>query len=164
MSIQLDAVDPDALLLAVARAVPGDLLGNITIIGSIASAWAFRGLVANALVATKDVDLLLAPSVSAVGTAIAIGDRLMAAGWSPQYRWEMTAYPADTPADARPALRLRPPGVIEGWFIELLSAPIPRPAVASNGHRLTPRKATSPCPAFAISTWPRMRHRHLPSA
>lgn len=83
MNKQQDAVDPDALLLAVARAVPRDLLGNITIVGSIASAWAFRGLAANALVATKDVDLLLTPSLSAVGTAVAIGDRLMAAGWTP---------------------------------------------------------------------------------
>lgn len=76
MNVQLDAVDHDVLLHAVAPAVPHDLLGNITIIDSIASAWAFRGLVANALVATKDVDLLFTPSVSAVGTAIAIGHRL----------------------------------------------------------------------------------------
>lgn len=125
MNKQQDAVDPDALLLAVARAVPRDLLGNITIVGSIASAWAFRGLVANALVATKDVDLLLTPSVSAVGTAVAIGDRLMAAGWTPQYRPGDSRASADTPADARPALRLCPPGPAAGWFIELLSAPTP---------------------------------------
>jgi len=125
VNTQLDTVDPDALLLAVARVVPGDLLGNITIIGSIASAWAFRGLVAHALVATKDVDLLLTPAVSAVGTAIAIGDRLMAAGWTPQYRPGDSRASADTPADARPALRLRPPGMDAGWFIELLSAPTP---------------------------------------
>ena len=68
MNTPLESVDPDMLLVAVARVVPSDLLGNITIIGSIASAWAFRGLVANALVATKDVDLLLTPAVSAAGT------------------------------------------------------------------------------------------------
>ncbi len=164
MNKQQDAVDPDALLLAVARAVPHDLLGNITIVGSIASAWAFRGLVANALVATKDVDLLLTPSLSAVGTAVAIGDRLMAAGWTPRYRPGDSRASADTPAHARPALRLCPPGPTAGWFIELLSAPTPVSSCGANGHRLTPRMAHLPCRASAISTSPRTRHRHLPSA
>ncbi len=125
MNDQLDAVDPDTLLQAVVSALPRQLLSNITIIGSIASAWAFRGIVANALVATKDIDLLLTPSVSAVGTAVAIGEQLMAAGWTPKYRPGDSRASAATPADARPALRLCPPGTAAGWFIELLSAPTP---------------------------------------
>ncbi len=73
MSLPLVAVDAEALLRRVAERVPKTLRANIVVIGSIATAWAFRDMARTAMVATKDIDLLLQPSVDAVSTAQALG-------------------------------------------------------------------------------------------
>lgn len=119
-SQQLDA---GALLSRVASRIPSTLHPHVIVIGSIAAAWAFRDVSGTYSVATKDIDLLLSPSIAAVQTAKSLGDELMDQGWQPRYPNGIQAGSADTANDDLPALRLSPPGDSEHWFIELLAEP-----------------------------------------
>lgn len=117
---QLDAAH---LLARVAERIPAPLRGNIVVIGSIATAWAFRDVSGTHAVATKDIDLLLRPAVDAIATAETLGHDLLQAGWQPRYPGGLLPGDAGTPADRLPALRLSPPGEADGWFVELLAEP-----------------------------------------
>lgn len=117
---QLDAAH---LLARVAEHIPAPLRGNIVVIGSIATAWAFRDVSGTHAVATKDIDLLLRPAVDAIATAETLGHDLLQAGWQPRYPGGLLPGDARTPADRLPALRLSPPGEADGWFVELLAEP-----------------------------------------
>lgn len=117
-NIELDAA---ALLGRVAERVPPTLRANVVVIGSIATAWAFRDVSGTHSVATKDIDLLLRPAIDAVGMAETLGQELLHEGWTPQYPNDLQPGAADTPDDRLPALRLSPPGEADGWFVELLA-------------------------------------------
>lgn len=116
-------LDAGALLLRVAERVSPALRSNVVVIGSIATAWAFRDLVGTHAVATKDIDLLLRPAIDAVVTAETLGQELIDDGWIPQYPNGIHPGGAGTPEERLPALRLSPPGVAESWFVELLAEP-----------------------------------------
>ena len=116
-------LDSAVLLRHVAERVPPNLRRNVVVIGSIASAWAFRDVSGTNSVATKDIDLLLLPAVDAVANAESLGQELLAEGWKPQYPNDIEPGAADTPDDQLPALRLRPPQDGPFWFVELLAEP-----------------------------------------
>lgn len=118
--VELDAA---ALLSRVAERIPPALRANVVVIGSIATAWAFRDVSGTHSVATKDIDLLLRPAIDAVATAETLGQELLDEGWQPQYPNGIQPGAADTPDDRLPALRLSPPGDTDSWFVELLAEP-----------------------------------------
>jgi hypothetical protein len=117
--MELDAAE---LLRRVADRIPSALRPHVVVIGSIASAWAFRDVSGTHTVATKDIDLLLRPAVDAIATAEWLGQSLLETGWLPQFPNGIAPGRPDTPDDELPALRLRPPDG-GSWFIELLAEP-----------------------------------------
>lgn len=138
-------LDAGELLARIAERVPPELRDNVVVIGSIATAWAFRDKSGHATVATKDIDLLLRPAVEATATAGTLAQQLLHRGWRPTYPNDRQPGTADTPDNELPALRLSPPGEREGWFVELLGAPLPDQAV-----RRTWRRFVTPIGAFAL--------------
>ncbi len=116
-------LDASELLRRVAERVPDRLRANVVVIGSIATAWAFRDVSGTHSVATKDIDLLLRPSIDAVTAAEALGQELLDEGWQPRFPNGIDPGTPDTPVDQLPALRLSPPGTTDGWFVELLGEP-----------------------------------------
>jgi hypothetical protein len=102
-------LDADDLLRRMATQIPEPMRPNIVVIGSIATAWAFRDLSGSGAVATKDIDLLLQPAADAVATAASLGGSLLAEGWRPHFPGGRTPGTADTPDNSLPALRLVPP-------------------------------------------------------
>ncbi len=116
-------LDAGQLLARVAKQVPLALRANVVVIGSIATAWQFRDVSGTASVATKDIDLLLRPSVDAVATAQTLGRELLEQGWRPQFPDDRQAGKSDTPEDQLPVLRLIPPRDEGFWFVELLAEP-----------------------------------------
>lgn len=122
MSVLLDAA---LLLERVATRVPPSLRDKVVVVGSIAAAWHFRDVSGSAAVATKDIDLLLRPSVDAAATARALGQGLVDEGWRPTYPPGWSPAGSTSPTEELPALRLSPPDGQESWFIELLAeAPV----------------------------------------
>lgn len=151
MNSAIQELDADALLRRVGEQIPDVLRGNVVVIGSIATAWAFRDVAQTAMVATKDIDLLLRPSVDAVSTAKTLGQSLLAEGWEPTFPNGITPGVASTPDDQLPALRLTPPGGKDGWFVELLADPPPDQSTnrpTNFGGASTPCKGTSACLVF----------------
>ena len=69
MSHPMLELNAEVLLQRVSDRIPVVLRDNAVVIGSIATAWAFRDISHTSTVATKDIDLLLCPSVDAVLTA-----------------------------------------------------------------------------------------------
>lgn len=122
MSLNL-ALDAGHLLQRVAEQIPASLRGNVVVIGSIATAWAFRDVSGTHAVATKDIDVLLRPAIEALATAQALGQELLEEGWKPRYPNGIQPGTQATPADQLPALRLSPPGDDHGWFVEVLAEP-----------------------------------------
>lgn len=116
-------LDAGQLLARVAKQVPLALRTNVVVIGSIATAWQFRDVSGTSSVATKDIDLLLRPSVDAVATAQTLGQELIEQGWQPQFPDGRQAGKSDTPEDQLPVLRLIPPRDEGLWFVELLAEP-----------------------------------------
>lgn len=141
-------LDADALLRRVAARIPAELRPNIVVIGSIATAWAFRDVAHTAMVATKDIDLLLRPSVSAVTTAEALGRQLLAEGWQPRFPNGMTRGTHATPTGELPALRVAPPCGEGGWFVELLCEPLPTQAERKQWRRFTTSQGDFGLPSF----------------
>lgn len=141
-------LDADVLLRRVAERIPAELRPNIVVIGSIATAWAFRDVAHTAMVATKDIDLLLRPSVSAVTTAEALGKQLLAEGWQPRFPNGMTPGTPETPTGELPALRVAPPGGEGGWFVELLCEPLPAQTARKQWHRFTTPQGDFGLPSF----------------
>src|SRR5690606_26876939 len=115
VSRQLE-LDAAALLERVAERVPPALCGNVVVIGSIATAWAFRDVTGTHAVATKDIDVLLRPAIDAVTTAQALGQLLLDEGWQPRYPTDIQPGTQETPDDQLPALRLSPPADGDAWF------------------------------------------------
>lgn len=62
-------LDADELMRHMAKQVPLSLRPNVVVIGSIATAWAFRNLRGAGRARTKHIDLLLQPAIDAVATA-----------------------------------------------------------------------------------------------
>ncbi|KGM50980.1 hypothetical protein N792_12970 [Lysobacter concretionis Ko07 = DSM 16239] len=141
-------LDADGLLRRVAERIPAELRPNIVVIGSIATAWAFRDVAHTAMVATKDIDLLLRPSVSAVTTAEALGKQLLAEGWQPRFPDGMAPGTPSTPTDDLPALRVAPPGGEGGWFVELLCEPSQDQIARKQWHRFTTPQGDFGLPSF----------------
>ena len=122
MTIQLE-LQADEVLRRVAAALPSDLVPGIVVVGSIATAWAFRDLPGEGRARTKDIDLLLTPAIDAVAVATTVGQDLIEAGWRLHYPEDRKPGAIDTPDDELPALRLIPPSTDEFFFVELLGAP-----------------------------------------
>lgn len=78
-------LDANELLRKVSDRVPAALRNHVVVIGSIATAWAFRDVSGTHTVATKDIDLLLQPAVDAVATAERLGQELLEEGWQPRF-------------------------------------------------------------------------------
>lgn len=129
-------LDATALLERVAGRVPHALRGNVVVIGSIATAWAFRDVSGTHTVATKDIDVLLRPAIDAVTTAQALGKLLLDEGWLPRYPNGIQPGTQETPDDQLPALRLSPPGGADAWFVELLAEPAPGQGARKHWRRV----------------------------
>lgn len=121
--IPTQLLDAEALLASVASQIPESLRHNVVIIGSIATAWSFRDLLGTAAVATKDIDVLLTPAVTAVATAETLGQRLLGERWQPQFTEERRPGTQETSVTDLPALRVAPPDGDAGWSVELLAMP-----------------------------------------
>ncbi len=132
----------------VAERIPPALLVNVVVIGSIASAWAFRDVSGNDSVATKDIDLLLRPSVDAVATAQMLGHELLDAGWEPKFPNGIAPGAAETADEDLPALRFTPPGGEDGWFVELLAEPPKEQAGRKQWRRFTTPAGTFGLPSL----------------
>lgn len=143
--VELDSV---ALLNRVAERIPSALCTNVVVIGSIATAWAFRDISGTHTVATKDIDLLLRPGIDAVATAQVLGRELLDEGWRPQYPNGIQPGSADTPDDRLPALRLSPPGETESWFVELLAEPVTHQVHRKHWSRFTTELGVFGLPSF----------------
>ena len=141
-------LDAGSLLRRVAERVPPALRANVVVIGSIATAWAFRDVSGNHSVATKDIDLLLRPAIDAVGTAETLGRELLDEGWTPHYPNGIQPGAADTPDDQLPALRLSPPGDPDGWFVELLAEPPADQATRKHWRRFQTELGDFGLPSF----------------
>lgn len=74
-------LDAGELLSRIAWRVPAELQENVVVIGSIATAWAFRDISGHATVATKDIDLLLRPAVEATTAAETLAEQLLRREW-----------------------------------------------------------------------------------
>lgn len=143
--LELDAA---ALLGRVAERVPRALRGNVVVIGSIATAWAFRDVSGTHAVATKDIDVLLRPAIDAVTTAQALGQLLLDEGWQPRYPNGIQPGTQKTPDDQLPALRLSPPADGDAWFVELLAEPAPGQAARKHWRRVHTGKGDFGLPSF----------------
>lgn len=150
----LQLLDARALLGRIADRVPAALRDNVVVVGSIATAWAFRDISGQATVATKDIDLLLRPAVEATTTAEALAQQLLLRNWRPIYPNDRQPGAAETPDDELPALRLSPPGDGEGWFVELLGAPLPEQVARRAWRRFETSVGMFALPCF----------RHMPVA
>lgn len=148
MNRPLVALDAEALLRRVAERVPEALRANIVVIGSIATAWAFRDVARTAMVATKDIDLLLQPSIDAVPTAEALGAQLLSEGWTPRFPNDAKPGTATTPEQDLPALRLAPPDDRDGWFVELLADPPPSQVERKHWRRFSTAQGDFGLPSF----------------
>ena len=73
-------LDAGELLRTVSLPIPPALRAHVVVIGSIATAWAFRDVSGTHTVATKDIDLLLRPAVDAVAIAQKLGQGRQKAG------------------------------------------------------------------------------------
>lgn len=144
-SLELDASD---LLRRVAEKVPLALRANVVVIGSIATAWAFRDVSGTYSVATKDIDLLLRPAVDAVATAETLGHELLEEGWEPQFTHGRVSGSVNTSVDELPALRLSPPGGEDGWFVELLAEPPKGQVARKHWRRFTTQAGEFGLPSF----------------
>lgn len=147
-------LDAGELLARMAERVPADLRENVVVIGSIATAWAFRDISGQATVATKDIDLLLRPALEATTTAETLAQQLLRSDWLPIYPNDRRPGTADTPDIELPALRLSPPHHREGWFVELLGAPHPEQV-----ERRAWRRFATPIGVYALPCF-----RYMPVA
>lgn len=123
MKPEAKEISPQKALAEVAAAIPPDVHPNIIIIGSLAAGyWLFQGDAAFG-VRTKDVDCVLSPHLSAVEKGRVVAEKLLAAGWTPDFTGTIEKPgKAGDPEEKLPAVRLYPPGDGE-WFIELLTEP-----------------------------------------
>ena len=110
-------------LACVAHHVQTDLRNKIVIVGSVATAWAFRRLTQSTVARTKDIDLVLTPAVDAVVTAAHLAEQFLDAKWTPAYPNDLQPATKATQDEDLPALRLNPPDEHASWFVELLSEP-----------------------------------------
>jgi len=146
------SLDAGALLQRVADQIPTALRPNVVVIGSIATAWAFRDVSGTDTVATKDIDVLLRPAIDALGTAEVLGQQLLDSGWIPRYPNGIQPGSTTTPDEQLPALRLSPPGDENGWFLELLAEPQP-----DQSHRKHWQRFTTGLGAFGLPSFRYMR-------
>jgi hypothetical protein len=141
-------LDAAALLQRVAEKIPFALRPNVVVIGSIATAWAFRNVSGTQTVATKDIDILLRPAINAIATAQTLGHELLHEGWTPQFPPGLVPGTAKTPVDDLPALRLSPPGEEAGWFVELLAEPPAEQTARKHWRRLSTEVGDFGLPSF----------------
>src|SRR5690606_9873040 len=97
---------------------------------------------------TKDIDLLLRPAAAAVAVAERLGRELLRQGWQPHYPAGISPGTADTPDEHLPALRLSPPDVAAGWFVELLAEPVPGQHARKHWRRFNTRLGAFGLPGF----------------
>lgn len=141
-------LDAAALLRQVADRVPQALRPKVVVIGSIAAAWAFRDVSGTHSVTTKDIDLLLRPAIDAVAAAETLGQRLLDAGWQPQFPNGIQPGAADTPDDRLPALRLSPPDDATHRFVERLAEAPADQATRKRWRRFQTSRGVFGLPSF----------------
>lgn len=141
-------VNPEFLLQTVAGGIPTDERDKVVVIGSIATSWAFRGLMDNSAVMTKDIDAVLRPAKTAVVTARSIGEDWIKHGWKPHYPEGQERGTSTTPTDRLPAMRLIPPNAMAEWFVELLGEPYPDQAGRREWQRFDTEFGSFALPAF----------------
>lgn len=140
-------LEVEVILRRTAAAIPASLRSRIVVIGSLASAWAFRDLAGTEAVATKDIDLLLHPALQAAATARDLGADLIAAGWQPVCIGGRLPGNAATPSEHLPVLRLRPPDGAP-WFVELLATPAIGQTERRAWHRVSTELGEFVLPSF----------------
>jgi hypothetical protein len=141
-------VDAELLLRTVAAGIPADQRDKVVVIGSIATSWAFRGLMENGTVMTKDIDAVLRPAKTAVVTARSIGEDWIRRGWKPHYPEGQEPGTTATPTDLLPAMRLIPPNASAAWFVEMLGEPYPGQANRREWHRFDTDFGSFALPTF----------------
>lgn len=141
-------VDPEHLLRTLAQGIPASEHDNVVVIGSIATAWAYREIMAQGGVMTKDIDAVLRPAKTAVVTARSIGEDWIAHGWKPLFPEGQAPGGPDTPTDRLPAMRLTPPNADESWFVEMLGEPHAEQADRRVWHRFDTAFGTFALPSF----------------
>ncbi len=140
-------LDAEVLIQHVAERIPLLIHPHVVVIGSIACAWAFRDVSQTAGVATKDIDILLRPSVNAVTNAVTLGERLLEEGWCPMFPNGIAHGNERTPTDELPALRLSPTDGT-GWFLELLAEPLEEQRDRKHWRRLVTGHGHFGLPSF----------------
>lgn len=127
---------PAAILAQVSAAVPADLRGNITIIGSLAAGYQLFRRNSPQYVRTKDIDCVLVPQSAAVHIGRSVAERLMEDGWTHRNIGDHTEPGTSETRDADlPAIRLVPPGS-QTWFLELLTVPKSSPNASRSWTRV----------------------------
>lgn len=116
-------LSPGATLERLAGVIPPDLREHITIVGSVAAAYALFPRDRALGVRTKDVDCVLVPGTAAVAAGQQIVHALLAMGWRQFATDEFPrAGTAETPLARLPLIRLSPQGEPD-WFVEFLTEP-----------------------------------------
>jgi len=156
-----DILDPDALLEDVAQAIPRTLHAQLVVVGSIASAYAFRGLVAAGAVATKDIDVVVRPALNATAFATDIANELLRANWRPHFNIGMSAERHAPPRRSFPRYACVHPGItsIGSWNSSAMHRGARGNSVSGSASR--PRQAISDYRVSAIcrSPWLAQRNR-----
>lgn len=147
-SVQHVPLDAGHLLRRVAEKLPSNVVEHVVVIGSIATAWAFRDVTKTQVVATKDIDVLLHPGVDAVLAGQELGRQLLREGWTPQYPNGMKPGSSATPDNELPVLRLSPPGEADEWFMELLAEPTSEQMERKRWQRMTTDSGHFGLPSF----------------
>ena len=119
----MEIIDPEEIFTLLKRELPGDVLEQVFVAGSLAAAYHHRDDLTQHGVRTKDADLVIHPS-SNVAAATTIASKLLTAGWHPRFLSGHRPGDIATPADELPAIRLYPPGH-QRYFVELLIVPDP---------------------------------------
>ncbi|WP_257386941.1 hypothetical protein [Tahibacter caeni] len=141
-------LDAAELLHRVAERISPGLRAHVVVVGSIAAAWAFRDVSGTYAVATKDIDLLLRPSVDAVATATSLSRLWLDEGWQPQFTHGRRPGDETRRDDDLPVLRLRPPGGEANWFVELLAEAPPGQTVRKHWRRFATGLGAFALPSF----------------
>lgn len=100
------------------------------LVGSLAAAWAFRDVLAERGVNTKDADVLVTPA-GALPEAAAVAQRLLAEGWVRAK--QCVPRSSAEPSDELEAIRLHPPHT-DSYFVELLGVPLTDQSEARMWH------------------------------
>ena len=116
----MSKLDPAFLFRRLCAALPGELLKDLFVTGSLAAAYAFRIRLVGQAVNTKDADLMVHPAGNVVA-AQRMAEELFKAGWRATEQCKPLAQLPDR-LEKLWAIRLMPPTESD-YFIEFLNIP-----------------------------------------